>query len=191
MILAYLGSAALIYLILKQRQPRWAVAGTIAFAWNPLVLLAVAQNGHNDIVMIFFLLAAVWALVHRTLAQRCAVRSDCALSAAGLPVSGDVDPDEVHHDRGGAVLPAGADESRPTLARSLRAADRFGPADRRVGHDRDAAVVAGVADVGAGARRGLGGPIDPGVDHLERERHRRNGDRVSGDRASSCGPSSR
>ena len=62
MILAYLGSATLIYLILKQRQPRWAVAGTIAFAWNPLVLLAVAQNGHNDIVMIFFLLAAVWAL---------------------------------------------------------------------------------------------------------------------------------
>ncbi len=63
MILAYLGSAALIYLTLKARQPRWALAGTIAFAWNPLVLLAVAQNGHNDIVMIFFLLAAVWALV--------------------------------------------------------------------------------------------------------------------------------
>jgi hypothetical protein len=64
MILAYLGSTALIYLILKQRQPRWAVAGTIAFAWNPLVLLAVAQNAHNDIVMIFFLIAAVWALLH-------------------------------------------------------------------------------------------------------------------------------
>lgn len=64
MILAYLGCAALIYLILKQRQPEWAVAGTITFAWNPLVLLEVAQNGHNDIVMIFFLLAAVWALVH-------------------------------------------------------------------------------------------------------------------------------
>ncbi len=64
MILAYLGCAVLIYLILKQRQHDWAVAGTIAFAWNPLVLLEVAQNGHNDIVMIFFLLAAVWALVH-------------------------------------------------------------------------------------------------------------------------------
>jgi hypothetical protein len=62
MILAYLGSAVLIYVILNQRQPRWAVAGTIAFAWNPLVLLAVAQNGHNDVVMIFFLIAAVWAL---------------------------------------------------------------------------------------------------------------------------------
>ena len=62
MIASYLGCAALIYLILKQRQPKWAVAGTIAFAWSPLVLLEVAQNGHNDIIMIFFLLAAVWAL---------------------------------------------------------------------------------------------------------------------------------
>jgi hypothetical protein len=33
-----------------------------AFAWNPLVLLETAQNGHNDIVMIFFLLAALWTL---------------------------------------------------------------------------------------------------------------------------------
>ena len=77
MIGAYLGSATLIYLILKQRQPRWAVAGTIAFAWNPLVLLAVAQNGHNDIVMIFFLLAAVWALTtKRQKSQRAALLYD-------------------------------------------------------------------------------------------------------------------
>jgi hypothetical protein len=33
-----------------------------AFAWNPLILLETAQNGHNDIVMIFLMLAAVWAL---------------------------------------------------------------------------------------------------------------------------------
>jgi hypothetical protein len=76
MILAYLGSAMLIYLILKQRQPAWALAGTIAFAWNPLVLLAVAQNGHNDIVMIFFLLAAVWALQYS--AQRTPASIDSA-----------------------------------------------------------------------------------------------------------------
>jgi hypothetical protein len=61
-VLAYLGSAALIYVMLKRQQPAWAAAGTIAFAWNPLVLLEIAQNGHNDIVMMFFLLAAVWAL---------------------------------------------------------------------------------------------------------------------------------
>ena len=68
-VLAYLGSAALIYAMMKRQQPTWAATGTIAFAWNPLVLIEVAQNGHNDIVMIFFLLAAVWAL-QRTLPAR-------------------------------------------------------------------------------------------------------------------------
>ena len=61
-ILAYLGCAILIYRILRNTRSDWALAGTIAFAWNPLVLIEVAQNAHNDIVMIFFLLAAVWAL---------------------------------------------------------------------------------------------------------------------------------
>ncbi len=61
-ILAYLGCAILIYRILRHTRSDWALAGTIAFAWNPLVLIEVAQNAHNDIVMIFFMLAAVWAL---------------------------------------------------------------------------------------------------------------------------------
>jgi hypothetical protein len=61
-ILAYLGCAILIYRILQQTRSDWALAGTIAFAWNPLVLIEVAQNAHNDIVMILFMLAAVWAL---------------------------------------------------------------------------------------------------------------------------------
>ncbi len=61
-ILAYLGCAILIYRMLRNTRSDWALAGTIAFAWNPLVLIEVAQNAHNDIVMIFFMLAAVWAL---------------------------------------------------------------------------------------------------------------------------------
>ncbi len=60
--LAYLGSAWLVYKILKRLQPQWAVAGTVAFAWNPLVLFESIQNAHNDIVMAFFLLAAIWML---------------------------------------------------------------------------------------------------------------------------------
>jgi hypothetical protein len=59
--LAFLGCAWLIYQILRQLQPEWAVAGVISFAWCPLALLESVQNGHNDIVMTFFLLAAVWA----------------------------------------------------------------------------------------------------------------------------------
>ncbi len=68
--LAYLGCAWLVYKILRQLQPEWAVAGTIAFAWSPLALLESVQNGHNDILMVFFLLAAVWAVVEATRSGR-------------------------------------------------------------------------------------------------------------------------
>jgi hypothetical protein len=76
-ILAYLGCAILIYRILQQTRSDWALAGTLAFAWNPLVLIEVAQNAHNDIVMIFFMLAAAWALT-------AAHRKDSSLLYAGL-----------------------------------------------------------------------------------------------------------
>ncbi len=62
-IVAYLGCTFLIYRMLQWIRPDWAIFGTLAFAWNPLVLIEVAQNAHNDIVMIFFLLAAMWALI--------------------------------------------------------------------------------------------------------------------------------
>ncbi|MDX1522367.1 MAG: hypothetical protein R3264_12130, partial [Anaerolineae bacterium] len=61
MVIIYLGCAGLIYLTLRRLQPAWATAGTLAFAWNPLVIFESVQNAHNDIVMTFFLLAAVWA----------------------------------------------------------------------------------------------------------------------------------
>ncbi len=60
-VLSYLGCIWLIILILRDRRPDWARVGLIAFAWNPLVLFESAQNGHNDIVMAFFLLGAIWA----------------------------------------------------------------------------------------------------------------------------------
>lgn len=63
-LLAYLGSALLIYLILRQIRPKWAVVGMAFFAWNPLVLFESVQNAHNDIVMVFFLLLAIWAYIH-------------------------------------------------------------------------------------------------------------------------------
>lgn len=60
---AYLGSAWLVYRILHLIRPQWAVVGFVFFAWNPLVLLESVQNAHNDIVMVFFLLLAIWAYV--------------------------------------------------------------------------------------------------------------------------------
>ena len=63
---AYLGSAWLIYQILRLTRPRWALVGMGFFVLNPLVLFESAQNAHNDIVMIFFLLTAVWAYFRLT-----------------------------------------------------------------------------------------------------------------------------
>jgi hypothetical protein len=57
---AYLGCAGLIYHSLARLRPQWALAGMIAFAWNPLVIMESVQNGHNDILMTFFLLLALW-----------------------------------------------------------------------------------------------------------------------------------
>lgn len=67
--IAYLGCAGLVYQILKQLYPNWATAGTIAFSWNPLVLLESVQNAHNDILMIFFLLVAIWSFTRLPQAQ--------------------------------------------------------------------------------------------------------------------------
>jgi hypothetical protein len=62
-LLAYLGSAWLVYQILRLIRPKWAITGLALFAWNPLVLFESVQNGHNDIVMVFFLLMAIRAYV--------------------------------------------------------------------------------------------------------------------------------
>jgi hypothetical protein len=67
---AYLGSAWMVYQILRLIRPRWAVVGLTFFAWNPLVLLESVQNAHNDIVMVFFLLLMIWAYVRLMNAKR-------------------------------------------------------------------------------------------------------------------------
>ena len=61
--LAYLGCVWLVYKTIQLIQPAWTMAGTVAVAWSPLVLLESVQNGHNDIVMTFFMLAAGWVYV--------------------------------------------------------------------------------------------------------------------------------
>ena len=57
---AALGSAALIWLILKQLAPQRAAQGTLLFLWNPLLLIESALGGHNDTCMMFLALLAVW-----------------------------------------------------------------------------------------------------------------------------------
>ncbi len=64
-LLAYAGSAGLIALILRRHAPNRMLQGVCLFAWNPLVLYETAGNGHNDIVLAFFILLGVWALQRR------------------------------------------------------------------------------------------------------------------------------
>jgi len=57
---AYLGCTALVAAILRRRDPGRLVWGLVAFGWNPLVLIEAHANGHNDLVMVLFVLLAVW-----------------------------------------------------------------------------------------------------------------------------------
>ena len=71
-IAASLASAVLIWRILACSRPERRLLGTLAFLWNPMVIVEFAGEGHNDAVMILFVLLAValalrrqepWALV--------------------------------------------------------------------------------------------------------------------------------
>jgi hypothetical protein len=58
-LLIHLLNAGLIYGILARWRPSYALAGTLLFAWNPLILFESAANGHHDGLMVFFVLLAI------------------------------------------------------------------------------------------------------------------------------------
>jgi hypothetical protein len=58
----FLGASALIFLTARRMREDSAPAALIAFAWNPLVVWHVAGNGHNDMVMMFFVALCLYAL---------------------------------------------------------------------------------------------------------------------------------
>lgn len=59
----YLGTAVLIWLLVSHIKPEARRFATVLYAWNPLILLMVAGNGHNDTVMLFFLMLALYLAV--------------------------------------------------------------------------------------------------------------------------------
>ena len=50
----------MVYDALRLRGNSNPLAGLVAFAWNPLVLLECLANGHNDLAMMFFVALALW-----------------------------------------------------------------------------------------------------------------------------------
>jgi alpha-1,6-mannosyltransferase len=62
-VLFLFAAMGLVAVILRRQAPQRVLAGVVLLAWNPLVLYETAGNGHNDIVMAVWLLAAVWAVL--------------------------------------------------------------------------------------------------------------------------------
>ncbi len=62
-ILACIGSMRLVWLLAERLRPERRWQAFVFFAWNPLVLFETGANGHNDVVMVFFILAGLLALI--------------------------------------------------------------------------------------------------------------------------------
>jgi hypothetical protein len=59
------GCVTIVTLILRREAPDRALAGVLLLAWNPLVLYETLGQGHNDVAMLFFVLASVAFLAWR------------------------------------------------------------------------------------------------------------------------------
>lgn len=62
---ASLISGWLIWVILAAVRPAAQVVGTVAYLWNPVVLSELAGEGHNDALMVVFVLASLALLVRK------------------------------------------------------------------------------------------------------------------------------
>jgi alpha-1,6-mannosyltransferase len=62
---ASLGAGLLIWLILGHVRPELRVLGTLAYLWNPMIVMELASDGHNDAVMVFFVLLGLYLTVKR------------------------------------------------------------------------------------------------------------------------------
>lgn len=64
---ASLATATLIWRILGRIDPKAQLLGTLLYLWNPMIIVEFAAEGHNDAVMIMFVLAAFLFCVSRRL----------------------------------------------------------------------------------------------------------------------------
>lgn len=59
----FVAAAVVVWFVSRRLTPGREAFAVALFLWNPFLLLRFAGNAHNDIVMLFFLLLAVWAVV--------------------------------------------------------------------------------------------------------------------------------
>jgi len=59
---SYLACVLIVAVLLQRVAPKRALSGTLLFAWNPLILLEGVANGHNDLLLMAFILGGLWAL---------------------------------------------------------------------------------------------------------------------------------
>jgi hypothetical protein len=64
-LLSHLINCMLIWAILSKLAPLRCLEGTLLYAWNPLALIELAGNGHNEGVLICLLLLATWLYIQQ------------------------------------------------------------------------------------------------------------------------------
>ncbi|QBD81508.1 hypothetical protein EPA93_38280 [Ktedonosporobacter rubrisoli] len=72
----------LIWKILAQMAPERKLLGTLLYAWNPLVLIELVGNGHNEGVLICILLITTWFYMQNQIIWKI-----CAFITLGLAIS--------------------------------------------------------------------------------------------------------
>jgi len=65
-LVSHVANALLIWLILAKQKPEMRVSATILYAWNPLVLLLAVSGMHLEIVLILFILLAIFTFQRKS-----------------------------------------------------------------------------------------------------------------------------
>jgi alpha-1,6-mannosyltransferase len=74
----HLATAAALWVVLRRVAPREAAAGLVFYAWNPLVLVEVVANAHNDVLVALLAVMVAGAAAVRAW-NRAAVLTACAI----------------------------------------------------------------------------------------------------------------
>jgi hypothetical protein len=75
----HLVNSALVYATVSRWRPSCALSGAVLYAWNPLVLYESAAGGHNDGLVMFFVLLAACLYVRGQFALAIPVATLCCL----------------------------------------------------------------------------------------------------------------